>query len=390
MGRPALPLGAHGKVRSWRDGDGWNARARYRDYDGKTRQVQKRGSTKGAAERALLEALRDRHRSDATSFVTPDTRVDALAEAWWSEIEEGHHSPGTLRNYRDRLDRQVIPSLGKLRVRELTAGVVDRHLRVVKEKHGAGTAKLVRTVLSGMCTVAVRHDALDRNPLRDVAAIKRTGPRRTPQALTAADATQLHAALIADPKAVARDLPDLVSMMLATGLRIGEVCAVTWDRVDLDAGTVRTGAIVVRERGKGLRIKTDESTKAKPRVLRLPSWAVEMLRGRFEKYNKQPDQAVFPAPMGGLRDPSNTQADLRDAFAAAGFEWVTSHVLRKTVATLMDEAGLSARAAADQLGHAKPSMTHDVYMGRGVADTGAADALEGLQLSAPPTTGAGD
>jgi integrase len=72
---------------------------------------------------------------------------------------------------------------------------------------------------------------------------------------------------------------------------------------------------------------------------------------------------VFPAPLGNLRDPSNTQADLRDAFAAAGFKWVTSHVLRKTVATLMDQAGLSARAAADQLGHAKPSMTSDRYFG---------------------------
>ena len=49
-----------------------------------------------------------------------------------------------------------------------------------------------------------------------------------------------------------------------------------------------------------------------------------------------------------------------------------------TVATLMDQAGLSARAAADQLGHAKPSMTSDRYFGRGVTDTGAADVLEAL------------
>ncbi len=66
---------------------------------------------------------------------------------------------------------------------------------------------------------------------------------------------------------------------------------------------------------------------------------------------------MFPAPLGGWRDPSNTQADLRDAFTAAGFEWVTTHVFRKTVATLMDHAGLSSRAAADQLGHANTSVT---------------------------------
>jgi integrase len=48
------------------------------------------------------------------------------------------------------------------------------------------------------------------------------------------------------------------------------------------------------------------------------------------------------------------------------------------VATLMDEAGLSARAAADQLGHAKPAMTMNIYYGRRTRVTGAADVLEQL------------
>jgi integrase len=44
----------------------------------------------------------------------------------------------------------------------------------------------------------------------------------------------------------------------------------------------------------------------------------------------------------------------------------------------MDHAGLSSRAAADQLGHASTSMTTDVYFGRTVAVTGAAAVLEAL------------
>lgn len=55
---------------------------------------------------------------------------------------------------------------------------------------------------------------------------------------------------------------------------------------------------------------------------------------------------------------------------------VTSHVFRKTAATILDEAGLSARQVADQLGHARPSMTQDTYMGRKLVDRRAADALE--------------
>ena len=44
------------------------------------------------------------------------------------------------------------------------------------------------------------------------------------------------------------------------------------------------------------------------------------------------------------------------------------HNFRKTTATHLDQAGLSARVIADQLGHARPSMTQDVYMGRKAVD----------------------
>jgi integrase len=55
---------------------------------------------------------------------------------------------------------------------------------------------------------------------------------------------------------------------------------------------------------------------------------------------------------------------------------VTSHLFRKTAATILDEAGLSARAVADQLGHARPSMTQDVYLARRILNPRAAEALE--------------
>lgn len=84
---------------------------------------------------------------------------------------------------------------------------------------------------------------------------------------------------------------------------------------------------------------------------------------------------VFPDTRGGYRDPSNTRRDIRDA-RGEEFSWVTSHVYRKTAATMLDEAGLTARQIANQLGHARPSLTQDVYMARGVADPLAARAFE--------------
>jgi integrase len=379
MGRPGLALGTAGKIRLHATPSGYRAVAWYRDYDGKCRQVERNAKTKAAAAAALRLALRDRARFDASGDITPDTRVSVLAEAWFAGLK--NLSPTTMQTYRHRLDQQILPGLGSLRVRELSVGTVERHLRLVADKHGPAMAKMTKSVLSGVCGLAARHDALDRNPVRDTGSIE-APVKKAPKALTADEARTLLTRLSVDEQAGRNDVPDLVAFMLATGCRIGEATAVTWDDLDLDAGTVEIRSTIVRVKGQGL-VRKSTKTASGARTLLLPSWCVEMLRRRASHVGAPEEAAtqgtpVFPAPLGGWRDPSNTQADLRAAFSTAGFGHITSHVIRKTTATMLDHAGLSARAIADQLGHANPSLTQDVYLGRQVASAGAAAALEAL------------
>ncbi|MBB3084650.1 tyrosine-type recombinase/integrase [Geodermatophilus sabuli] len=123
--------------------------------------------------------------------------------------------------------------------------------------------------------------------------------------------------------AIARDLPGLVGFLMATGLRIGEACGLAWNAVDLEVGTIEVRVSAVRVRGQGLVVKSTK-TDAGTRTLVLPRWCTAMLRDRAEHLTATDDdpgrRPVFPAPLGGWRDPSNTQADLRDAFASAGFD----------------------------------------------------------------------
>jgi integrase len=144
--------------------------------------------------------------------------------------------------------------------------------------------------------------------------------------------------------------------------------------VDREAGTVEITSTIIRVKGAGLVRKRTKST-AGERTLLLPTWALVMLERRWA-VGIRLDDPVFPDTEGGWRDPSNTSRSLREARGSEGFAWVTSHVFRKTAATILDEAGLSARAVADQLGHARPSMTQDVYLGRRLLNPRAADALD--------------
>jgi integrase len=84
-------------------------------------------------------------------------------------------------------------------------------------------------------------------------------------------------------------------------------------------------------------------------------------------YKVRPEQAAMLHKVVDEADDS-AEADV--------LAWITSHTFRKTVATVLDEGGQSARRIADQLGHSRPSMTQDVYMGRKAQNPGAAEALE--------------
>lgn len=370
-----------GEIRCYRQPSGKvRAIAKFRDLDGRTRLVERTGATESAAKSRLRAACRDRTTVAADGDITPETTVAVVAEFWFADVAAavavGDKSPTTSQLYRYRLDRQVIPGLGGLRLREMSVARVDRFIRAVADKYGASTAKSTRSVVSGVLGMAARLDALPTNPTRDASPIRQAN--KETDSLSVEQVRDLRAKLAQDRRSCDRDLPDFVSMMLATGLRIGETAALTWSAINLDAGTVDVRGTVVRVKGAGLIIKPKPKSRKGWRSVELPSWAVVMLRRRLVEIPENEWLAVFTSPAGHLRDPSNTAADLREAFDAAGYPHVTSHTFRRTVATLMDEAGLSARAAADQLGHAQISMTTDHYFGRRVSVTGARRVLEEL------------
>lgn len=373
MARPPLPLGTWGRIRRYRLGrKSWRAAANYRDYDGVTRRVERSGETAAKAERRLLEYLKVRARvSREGGEITADTRVRDACEAWFAGFKRKDRAPGTVDAYDDALRLHVLPGVGSLRLRELTVGVADRFLSSVWDKKGTSAARHSKTVLSGVMGLAARHGAVEYNPIRDVSTI--TQQQKEVRSLTLDEVRELRAGLRVDERAVDRDIPALADFMLGTGLRIGEALAVTWDALDLQAGTVAVRGTVVRKRGGGLFIQPAPKSKSGLRKLHLPPWLVALLNAREHVPNEW--DVVFPSQQGKLRDRSNTNADLRDALGPLGFDWVTSHTFRKTAATLLNDGGLTVREIADQLGHRRVSITQDTYFGRKAASPEVANLL---------------
>jgi integrase len=110
--------------------------------------------------------------------------------------------------------------------------------------------------------------------------------------------------------------------------------------------------------------------------LPLPRFAVDALteRRRLPFFGEQ--EMIFPSSAGTWRDPNNFNKQWRQVRDQVGADWVTTHSFRKTVATLIDGGGLSARIGADHLGHTNVSMTQDKYMARGRSHIEVAELLD--------------
>jgi integrase len=386
VGRSPTPLGSWGNLRCYvveRTTDGkptkYKARTLFRGFDGVTRSVERWGRSKTAAESNLKAALKEHTLLTSSGGLASVDRFSKAHTMWLAAIaelvEHGSRSPGTLQVYESQSKAHILPALGAVRLGELTPPLLDRFLRDVSRSTGVPTARTCRSILSGVLGLTVRYGALPTNPIRDVQRLEGGRPKKEPRALTLAERRHLFASLADDAEAVRHDIPDLSRFMLATGQRIGECLAVLWMDLDLTGSTVDVNSTVIRLKGEGLLRKTTK-TRAGQRVLILPSWAIADLQKRRSHRPIHLAEPVFPDSIGGLRDPSNTRRVLREALDRAGYQWVTSHNFRKTTATLLDEAGMSARVIADQLGHAQVSMTQDVYMGRKSVDPRAAAALE--------------
>lgn len=377
MPRPPLPIGTYGAIQTTTLPNGEvRASTRFRDHDGVTRKVERTAGTEAKAKNRLREHLRDRAQQGPRDGLNGDSRLREAAELWMTRVNQlvdnGQRSPNTAQLYRLTLDTHVLPAVGALRLREATVPRLDHVVQTLQLHKGTATAKVVRSVLSGLLGLAVRYGAIPSNPARDLGRISGSA-RRQPRALTVEERQRWVRRLSADRDARRKDLPDLCEFMLATGVRIGEALAVTWDDVDLVERLVVIEHTIIRRKGIGL-IRKKTKTESGERTLRLPMFAVTMLRRR--KLASGSRGPVFPNSIGGWRDPSNTSRDLRNARGSDEFAWVTSHVFRKSAATWMERAGLSARDVADQLGHARVSMTQDVYFGRRILGEDAARALD--------------
>jgi integrase len=196
-------------------------------------QVQRtfRG-TETAARKALAKLVTD---VEEGRFDKTKVTVGELLDRWLAHIEAiGKARPKTVYEYRRKIDGRIGPALGDTRLTRLEPDTLDAwYQQWLSEGLSPSTVHVYHAILSAACRQAVKWGWLDRAPTDRATAPTPRSPNMkvpTPKQLS----TIMTAADESDPV-----LATAIALAALTGARRGEIVALRWSDVDLEAGTIR-------------------------------------------------------------------------------------------------------------------------------------------------------
>lgn len=273
--------------------------------------------------------------------------------ARWQHAELGRLRERTAANYRSHLRLHVLPRFGDLSLAELGEADVLELIRDLQEAgYSAWTIRTILTPFSRMLNHAIRHGVPANNPIARL-------DRRDRPAVWGREQRILNREEIAELLTAA---PPRYSTILATaiftGLRQGELLALTWSDLDFARGVVRVRAALDRK-GRRLQPKTRNAIRD---VVLMPALGKRLEAHRLESEYASPRDYVFASRAGTpLYWRNLTPRALQPALEKAKLEPLRWHDLRHTFAALLISQGAAIAFVSRQMGHGSAEITLRVY-----------------------------
>ena len=352
------------------------------------RRITKYVTFRGTKRKAIEELTRLLGQRNDGSYVEPTKMTVAQYLNHWLEADiDRRVAARTASRYRGIVEKNIIPKLGHVPVRKLTAVHIEafeaelqrdgwvkaRAKQKVKEgeegkeapiqeKRGlsAQTALHVHRVLSQALSHAVRLGVLFKNPARQVKP-----PRPSSREIKILDKNEI-TTLINASKKVGLYVPVLVAV--TTGMRRGELLALRWSDLDLKVASLTVNQSLERIKGK-FEFKSPK-TKTSRRAITLPRITVEALRRHYRLQleerlklglGRDPRGLVLARPGGQPMDADTLTKAFRRLVASAGVAPITFHGLRHTHISHLLMEGVHAKVVSERVGHAHVNITLGVY-----------------------------
>lgn len=339
----------------------WRVRVAIR-HDGRIAQRERQVEGKLADARAAREQLRQDLTAELeASPAGPVTRRSTVGDyaVHWLKGRAPRLKPSTRDRYESALSQHILPRLGHLRLDKLSRADVEAWSAAVEALRLPSGEEYSRHTLAGWWRVLaeVLRDAAAElhlpDPTARVSAPTTTAPRKREARTLTRDEVDVLLRWVAEHRPA---WLDEISLMLFSGLRPGELYAMTWAQVDLERGQIRIDR--AHWNGEVGTPKTDD-----PRTVALTRTLVALLRGRLARMVREQQRGldaglVFPSKRGGHRLPGSVRPVLAEAGRLSGVVvHVTPQVIRRTFNTLLLEAGVDRIVLRAQMGHTSEAMT---------------------------------
>lgn len=274
----------------------------------------------------------------------------SFVETQWNVLVLPNFKASTQHGYKIVLAKHVLPEWKSSRLRDIERLAVQQWV-AEKFRRGSGW-QVVRnswTLLSSVLESAVEFGYLENNPARGVRFPQKVLGRK-PTIITGADFLKLLAQLSEPYKT-------MVSLIAATGLRVGELLALRWAALDLPAGTLSVRESVFE--GTFSAPKTQRAFRTIP----LGPRAVKVLTEHRTRVSRtEASDLVFGNRQGNpLRQTKLLQRVLQPAAEAAALGRVTWHQFRHIHSSLLNDLRVPVKIAQEQLGHAAIATTLGIY-----------------------------
>jgi integrase len=302
--------------------------------------------------RTLAEAKRKAEARKAEWRPAAEASVAAFAEEWLTE-RRASMKPQGWAAYERALRLHILPVLGDVPL----ARVTERHLGdlyagLAAKGLGGTSCNFAGVVLKVMLSDAERRSMIQRNPSRHV-RLPRIVRSREKLILDADEARRLIEA------ARGEEFEALYTLALTTGMRSGEIRALSWRDVDLEGARVRVRGTVTTRIGGGRAIDSPKTARSL-RDVPIPPVTVQALAA-LRPRSAPAGELVFPGQDGTLMHSQTLGRAFHAHLQRAGLPPMTFHALRDTAATLMLQGGVPALVVSRILGHASAAITLTVY-----------------------------
>jgi len=284
-------------------------------------------------------------------------------DIWFNTYKKMYIKDQTIELYQVVIEKIINPRMGDLKLKDIKQMHVQGLINtLVKDGYSSSTAYKVKNIINPAFNIAVTNKLIVENPFKNI---------------------QMPASKEIIVKALSRDeqlrfeanvsssyFYEFFIVALDTGIRSGELLALTWDDVNFKKNEIKVTKTLITKKDKKQKKKilavqdtpkTKTSNRKIPMTKRVRTLLENLQKKRIEM-NSNDGNIVFCSQVGTYAYPKNVRRSLGIVFKKAEIDKSGTHVLRHTFATRLFEEKVSIKTISKLLGHASIEVTLNIYI----------------------------